>query len=120
MSFFFFLCIQFEVPMATTQRDKLELFTFGVSIIRNKVIYTSSLMRDMYYKMNPLAKGTKSAISSQKLMKRYLEDLAIEEHESALSSGSAEVFQWRAHPIRYIISGTIPFFFFFFFFFFCE
>jgi hypothetical protein len=60
--------------------------------------------------MNPLANGTKSAISSQKLMRRYLEDLAIEEHESALSSGSAEVFQWKAHPIRYNLLNYLSYF----------
>ncbi|KAF3334294.1 F-box/WD-40 repeat-containing protein [Carex littledalei] len=70
------------------------------AVCLNKVVYTSSLMRDMYYKMNPPVRGTKSAISSPKLMKRYLEDLAIEEYKSALSSGSAEVLQWQAHPIR--------------------
>ncbi|XP_078158445.1 F-box family protein with WD40/YVTN repeat doamin [Carex rostrata] len=72
----------------------------AVCLSWNKVVYTSSLMRDMYYKVNPPVRGTKSAISSPKLMKHFLEDLAIEEHESVLSSGSAEVFQWKAHPIR--------------------
>ncbi|KAJ1685728.1 hypothetical protein LUZ63_017118 [Rhynchospora breviuscula] len=66
----------------------------------NKTIYTSSLMRDMYYKMNPLVKKNSLAVPSQSSMKRYLEELAMEQHEMALSTGSAEVFQWKAHPIR--------------------
>ncbi|ONM19515.1 F-box/WD-40 repeat-containing protein [Zea mays] len=63
---------------------------------RNRIIETAHLMRDMYYKRNPPARGSSSNIS----VKSYFEMLAMDEHASAFSRGPAEAFQWIGHPMR--------------------
>ncbi|GJN28673.1 hypothetical protein PR202_gb16828 [Eleusine coracana subsp. coracana] len=62
----------------------------------NRIIKTADIMRDLYYKRNPQARGSSSDIS----MKSYFEELAMDEHVSSLSRGSAEVYQWIGHPLR--------------------
>jgi hypothetical protein len=68
-------------------------FLFGY---RNRIIETADIMRDLYYKKNPQARGSRSDIA----MKSYFEELAMDEHVSSLSRGSAEVYQWIGHPMR--------------------
>lgn len=65
-------------------------------VYRNRIITTADIMRDLYYKRNPQARGSGSDIS----MRSYFEKLAMDEHVSSLSSGSAEVYQWIGHPMR--------------------
>jgi hypothetical protein len=69
---------------------------FFSSVYRNRIIETAHLMRDLYYKRNPPAKGSSSNIS----VKSYFEMLAMDEHASSFSRGPAEAFQWIGHPIR--------------------
>ncbi|XP_038989802.1 F-box/WD-40 repeat-containing protein At3g52030 isoform X5 [Phoenix dactylifera] len=67
----------------------------------NNVIYQSSLMRDLYYKKNPRIRSSSDiSIPLETSMKIYLEELAMEQHRLALTSGSAEVHQWTGHPVR--------------------
>ncbi|KAJ3671760.1 hypothetical protein LUZ60_007839 [Juncus effusus] len=66
----------------------------------NKTIYSSSLMRDLYYKRNPHVRRSDATVPIQTSMKNYLEELAIDEHESAFLTGSAEVLQWKGHSTR--------------------
>ena len=73
----------------------LILFRFFSSVYWNRIIETAHLMRDLYYKRNPAAKGSSSNIS----VKSYFEMLAMDEHASSFSGGPAEVFQWIGHPI---------------------
>uniref|UniRef100_M8BNZ9 Uncharacterized protein n=1 Tax=Aegilops tauschii TaxID=37682 RepID=M8BNZ9_AEGTA len=60
------------------------------------IISTAHVMRDLYYKRNPQARGSSSTIS----VKSYFEALAMNEHASTLASGSAEVHQWIGHDMR--------------------
>ncbi|XP_066339434.1 F-box/WD-40 repeat-containing protein At3g52030-like isoform X2 [Miscanthus floridulus] len=62
----------------------------------NRIIETAHLMRDLYYKRNPSARGSSSNVS----VKSYFEMLAMDEHASSFSRGPAEAFQWIGHPIR--------------------
>ncbi|RLM69650.1 F-box/WD-40 repeat-containing protein [Panicum miliaceum] len=62
----------------------------------NRIIVTAHLMRDLYYKRNPPARGSSSNIS----VKSYFEALAMDEHASSLSSGPADAYQWIGHPMR--------------------
>ncbi|XP_072950548.1 F-box/WD-40 repeat-containing protein At3g52030-like isoform X2 [Typha angustifolia] len=66
----------------------------------NRIIYTSCLMRDLYYKRNPHVSSSNVSVPSETLMKKYLEDLAMDEHRSAFLSGSTEVHQWDGHRVR--------------------
>nr|XP_019708543.1 F-box/WD-40 repeat-containing protein At3g52030 isoform X2 [Elaeis guineensis] len=67
----------------------------------NNVIYQSSLMRDRYYKKNPHIRNSSNiSIPPETSMKIYLEEMAMEQHRLALTSGSAEVHQWTGHPVR--------------------
>jgi len=66
------------------------------SVYRNRIIVTAHLMRDLYYKRNPPARGSSSNIS----VKSYFEALAMDEHASSLSSGQADAYQWIGHPMR--------------------
>ncbi|KAL6658287.1 hypothetical protein ACP70R_003873 [Stipagrostis hirtigluma subsp. patula] len=61
-----------------------------------RIIETAHLMRDLYYKRNPQARGSNANIS----MKSYFEELAMDEHASSFSRGPAEVYQWIGHPMR--------------------
>ncbi|PAN41547.1 hypothetical protein PAHAL_8G051900 [Panicum hallii] len=62
----------------------------------NRIIVTAHLMRELYYKRNPPARGSSSNIS----VKSYFEALAMDEHTSSLSSGPADAYQWIGHPMR--------------------
>ncbi|CAN6362485.1 unnamed protein product [Urochloa humidicola] len=62
----------------------------------NRIIVTAHLMRDLYYKRNPPARGSSSDIS----VKSYFEALAMDEHASSLSSGPVDAYQWIGHPTR--------------------
>ncbi|TVU26182.1 hypothetical protein EJB05_28718 [Eragrostis curvula] len=62
----------------------------------NRIIKTTHIMRDLYCKRNPQARGSSSDIS----MKSYFEELAVDEHISALSRGSSDVYQWTGHSMR--------------------
>ncbi|CAN6374502.1 unnamed protein product [Urochloa humidicola] len=62
----------------------------------NRIIVTAHLMRDLYYKRNPPARGSSSNFS----VKSYFEALAMDEHSSSLSSGPADAYQWIGHPMR--------------------
>ncbi|KAL6870828.1 hypothetical protein ACP4OV_014676 [Aristida adscensionis] len=62
----------------------------------NRIIETAHLMRDLYYKRNPRARGSNANIS----MKSYFEELAMDEHASSLSRGPGDVYQWIGHPMR--------------------
>jgi len=66
------------------------------SVYRNRIIVTAHLMRDLYYKRNPPARGSSSNIS----VKSYFEALAMDEHASSVSSGPADAYQWIGHPMR--------------------
>ncbi|XP_073013207.1 F-box/WD-40 repeat-containing protein At3g52030 isoform X1 [Typha latifolia] len=57
-------------------------------------------MRDLYYKRNPHVSSSNMSVPSETLMKKYLEDLAMDEHRSAFLSGSTEVHQWDGHRVR--------------------
>ncbi|XP_044364392.1 F-box/WD-40 repeat-containing protein At3g52030 isoform X2 [Triticum aestivum] len=57
---------------------------------------TAHVMKDLYYKRNPQARGSSSTIS----VKSYFEALAMNEHASTLARGSAEVHQWIGHDMR--------------------
>ncbi|XP_038989803.1 F-box/WD-40 repeat-containing protein At3g52030 isoform X6 [Phoenix dactylifera] len=75
----------------------------------NNVIYQSSLMRDLYYKKNPRIRSSSDiSIPLETSMKIYLEELAMEQHRLALTSGSAEVHQWTGHPVRYVFLVPSP------------
>lgn len=58
-------------------------------------------MRDLYYKRNPRVKDPNMLVPSEMPIKKYLEELAMNEHRSAFLNGSAEVHQWSGHPERY-------------------
>ncbi|CAO2143499.1 unnamed protein product [Urochloa humidicola] len=62
----------------------------------NRIIVTAHLMRDLYYKKNPPARGSSSDIS----VKCYFEALAMHEHASSLCSGPADAYQWIGHSMR--------------------
>lgn len=62
----------------------------------NDIIYTSTLMRDLYYKVRLHCKSSSAPIE----MKRYFEDLALEQHRLSFLGSSTEVHQWRAHSSR--------------------
>nr|CAD1820107.1 unnamed protein product [Ananas comosus var. bracteatus] len=66
----------------------------------NRIIYTSALMRDLYYKRNPRVKDPNMLVPLEMPIKKYLEELAMDEHRSAFLNGSAEVHQWSGHPER--------------------
>lgn len=66
------------------------------SFFRNRIIATAHIMRDLYYKRNPPARGSSSNIS----VRSYFEALAMDEHASSLSSGPADAYQWIGHPMR--------------------
>ncbi|XP_065022192.1 F-box/WD-40 repeat-containing protein At3g52030-like isoform X2 [Musa acuminata AAA Group] len=67
----------------------------------NNLIYTSSLMKDLYNKRNPHLKC--ASIKSDMLetsMKIYLEEIAMEEHKLSFLRGSVKVDQWSGHHAR--------------------
>ncbi|VAH94020.1 unnamed protein product [Triticum turgidum subsp. durum] len=61
------------------------------------IISTAHVMKDLYYKRNPQARGSSSTIS----VKSYFEALAMNEHASTLARGSAEVHQWIGHDMSF-------------------
>ncbi|KAK8958280.1 F-box/WD-40 repeat-containing protein [Platanthera guangdongensis] len=65
----------------------------------NDIIYSSTLMSDLYYKVR-LHCESSSMLSAPIEMKRYFEDLALEQHRLSLLGSSTEVHQWRAHSSR--------------------
>ncbi|KAJ8458114.1 hypothetical protein OPV22_031040 [Ensete ventricosum] len=67
----------------------------------NNLIYTSSLMRDLYHKRKPHLKC--ASIKSDMLetsVKIYLEKIAMEEHKLSLLRGSVKLDQWSGHHAR--------------------
>ncbi|KAH7682908.1 F-box domain-containing protein [Dioscorea alata] len=62
-----------------------------------KIIYTSTLVEDLYYKKNPCAKYDKSFPQASIAT---LKDLALEQHRVSFLSGSTEIHQWNGHSSR--------------------
>lgn len=74
---------------------------------RQKIIYTSTLVEDLYYKKNPFAKYDKSFPQASIAT---LKDLALEQHRVSFLSGSTEIHQWNGHSSRfaYFVSSLWP------------
>ncbi|KAJ0989002.1 hypothetical protein J5N97_007358 [Dioscorea zingiberensis] len=62
-----------------------------------KIICTSTLIEDLYYRKNPYAKYDKSLPQASISM---LKDLALEQHSLSFLSGSTEIQQWNGHSSR--------------------
>ena len=65
---------------------------------RQKIIYTSTLVEDLYYRKNPWAKCDKSFPQASIAM---LKDMALEQHRVSFLSGSTEIHQWNGHSSRF-------------------
>ncbi|XP_042432221.1 F-box/WD-40 repeat-containing protein At3g52030-like isoform X3 [Zingiber officinale] len=64
------------------------------------VVYTSSLMRDLYEKRNSCIKLTAKSLPLEISTKFYLGELAMEEHKLSFRRASAKVDQWNGHHTR--------------------
>ncbi|KAG6475815.1 hypothetical protein ZIOFF_065044 [Zingiber officinale] len=64
------------------------------------VVYTSSLMRDLYEKRNSCIKLTAKSLPLEISTKLYLGELAMEEHKLSFRRASAKVDQWNGHHTR--------------------
>jgi len=67
-------------------------------------------MRDLYHRRNPhpRARGNPNeSVPSETSMRKFLEDLAMEQHRSGFLSASPQIHQWSAHSVRYIISQVL-------------
>lgn len=96
--------IVFEV--CSLCRISISSSCLDVSIVffpRNKTVFNSRLLKDLYCKRDRDSAGP-SHVSApwETSMKAYLEDLAIEQHRAALLNGSVEVHQWRGHTVGYV------------------
>lgn len=68
---------------------------------RRDIIFSSTLLRDMYFKRGPRIFGTADLqVPLGTPLKIYLEELAMEQHRLALVNGHAEVHQWSGHSVR--------------------
>ncbi|XP_074567882.1 F-box/WD-40 repeat-containing protein At3g52030 [Curcuma longa] len=64
------------------------------------LVYTSSLMRDLYDKRNSRSKLTAKSLPLEISTKFYLGELAMEEHKLSFRRESAKVDQWNGHHAR--------------------
>ncbi|XP_068647632.1 F-box/WD-40 repeat-containing protein At3g52030 isoform X2 [Aristolochia californica] len=62
----------------------------------HKIINSSNLFKELYFKQSL---GPTISVPSDKLLKEYFEDLAMEQHKVALVSGSVEVHRWKTHSV---------------------
>ncbi|CAA6668226.1 unnamed protein product [Spirodela intermedia] len=64
------------------------------------IIFSSTLLRDIYFKRGPRIFGTTDLqVPLGTPLKNYLEELAMEQHRLALINGHAEVHQWSGHSV---------------------
>lgn len=66
---------------------------------RNKIINKSKLFQVLYFKKNGNAKGLNASVRSDKSMKMYFEDRAMEHHRVSLKEGRIGIDQWKAHSV---------------------
>ncbi|XP_020589015.1 F-box/WD-40 repeat-containing protein At3g52030 [Phalaenopsis equestris] len=67
----------------------------------NKIIYSSTLMRDLYEKISLHGRSSSNlSVPVEASMKRYFEKLALEQHRLSFLGSSSEVHQWRGHSSR--------------------
>ncbi|KAJ6814215.1 F-box/WD-40 repeat-containing protein [Iris pallida] len=65
----------------------------------SSTIFTSSLMKDLYFRKYPrrISGEPDPSLGS---MRRFLQGLAMEDHRSSFLSASADIHSWRAHNVR--------------------
>lgn len=90
------LCISFS------RLDPSELVRCAaVCKLWKKIIYSSTLMRDLYDKVRLHNKSSSNVfVPVEASMKSYFENLALEQHRLSFLRSSAEVNQWRGHSLR--------------------
>ncbi|KAG0461083.1 hypothetical protein HPP92_021380 [Vanilla planifolia] len=66
----------------------------------NNIIFTSTLMRDLYDKIILHTRLFANHSNSTETPMKFFERLALEQHKASLIGNSAEVYQWNVHSSR--------------------
>ncbi|KAL0924480.1 hypothetical protein M5K25_005312 [Dendrobium thyrsiflorum] len=67
----------------------------------NKLIYSSTLLRDLYDKIRLCSSSSSnSSVPVEASMKKYFENLAMEQHRLSFLGSSTDVHQWKGHSSR--------------------